>query len=320
MKIEIGESLVYSWLRHVKGCEIVQTNWKASKSWEVNDIKMLEGIIAEARNEFNLDVFGNNSLTQFIGQAECDAIGINNHEKIVYAVEIAFHKNGLDYGSNSDTYAKVIEKCIRNLMCMHAYFKSFEPVIIFASPKIGRTKVEELSSYVDVMNRFFEKKGFKNPVRVLYNTEFRDSILSPVIEYSKLVSDSSELFLRSIQMLNVFNRDFLNGTVMNNVATIIDNTKAYSEYPVGVMANDILRSLLEEGKATETEIGDLLNKRKSRRVFGLGYPVLTVSRSDNPKRYYALPLVVRGKEYYLCSQWREKNRANLEEWIVNHIE
>lgn len=320
MKIEIGESLVYSWLRHVKGCEIVQTNWKASKSWEVYDIEMLEGIMSEARNEFDLDVFGNNRLTQFIGQAECDAIGINNHEKIVYAVDIAFHKNGLDYGSNSDTYAKVIEKCIRNLMCMHAYFKNFEPVIIFASPKIGRTKVEDLGKYVDKMNRFLAKKGFKNPVRVLYNSEFRDSILSPVIEYSKLVSDSSELFLRSIQMLNIFNRDFINGTVMNNAVNLIDNTKVYSEYPVGLMANDILRKLLEEGKASESEIVDFLNKQKSREVFGLGYPVLIESRSNNPKRYYALPLVIRGKEYYLCSQWLEKNRENLVEWIVNHIE
>lgn len=27
MKIEMGESLFYSWLRHVKECQIVQTSW-----------------------------------------------------------------------------------------------------------------------------------------------------------------------------------------------------------------------------------------------------------------------------------------------------
>ena len=32
MKIEMGESLFYSWLRHVKECQIVQTNWKVSES------------------------------------------------------------------------------------------------------------------------------------------------------------------------------------------------------------------------------------------------------------------------------------------------
>ena len=35
MKIEMGESLFYSWLRHVKECQIVQTNWKVSSNWEL---------------------------------------------------------------------------------------------------------------------------------------------------------------------------------------------------------------------------------------------------------------------------------------------
>ncbi len=37
MKIEVGESLCYSYLRHVKQCPIVQTNWKASENLEVAD-------------------------------------------------------------------------------------------------------------------------------------------------------------------------------------------------------------------------------------------------------------------------------------------
>ena len=30
MKIEMGESLIYSWLRHEKHCQLTQKNWKAS--------------------------------------------------------------------------------------------------------------------------------------------------------------------------------------------------------------------------------------------------------------------------------------------------
>ena len=37
MKIEMGESLLYSWLRHVKECQIVQTNWKISPQWELKN-------------------------------------------------------------------------------------------------------------------------------------------------------------------------------------------------------------------------------------------------------------------------------------------
>ena len=35
MKIEIGESLIFSWLRHVMGCPIAQTNWKPSPTWPI---------------------------------------------------------------------------------------------------------------------------------------------------------------------------------------------------------------------------------------------------------------------------------------------
>ena len=35
MKIEMGESLIYSWLRHEKQCQLAQTNWKSSSYWEL---------------------------------------------------------------------------------------------------------------------------------------------------------------------------------------------------------------------------------------------------------------------------------------------
>lgn len=39
MKIEIAESLVYSWLRKVRNCRIVQTNWKPAPEW-ARDIEL----------------------------------------------------------------------------------------------------------------------------------------------------------------------------------------------------------------------------------------------------------------------------------------
>jgi hypothetical protein len=34
MKIEIGESLIRLWLRHIKHCEFAELNWKPSHAWE----------------------------------------------------------------------------------------------------------------------------------------------------------------------------------------------------------------------------------------------------------------------------------------------
>ncbi len=44
MKIEMGESLFYSWLRHVKACQIVQTNWKVSQHWELKHEAEIEAM------------------------------------------------------------------------------------------------------------------------------------------------------------------------------------------------------------------------------------------------------------------------------------
>ncbi len=37
MKIEIGESLTSSYLNHVIGCRVIQTNWKQIGNWVVTE-------------------------------------------------------------------------------------------------------------------------------------------------------------------------------------------------------------------------------------------------------------------------------------------
>ena len=43
----MGESLFYSWLRHVKECQIVQTNWTTSSQWQLNNEDRLEEIMTQ---------------------------------------------------------------------------------------------------------------------------------------------------------------------------------------------------------------------------------------------------------------------------------
>ncbi|GAA0761868.1 hypothetical protein GCM10008907_30320 [Clostridium sartagoforme] len=33
MKIEMGESLILSWLKHIKNCQLIQLNWTVSPEW-----------------------------------------------------------------------------------------------------------------------------------------------------------------------------------------------------------------------------------------------------------------------------------------------
>lgn len=145
MKIEMGESLFYSWLRHVKECQIVQTNWKISPKWEIKFSDELENIMSKTDELFS-SKYGykiykqNTSLKQLLQQAECDALGVCVRDGVseIYTVDVAFHESGLNYGGLDETVARVVKKCTRAAMCIYGYFGVKKANIIFASPKINK--------------------------------------------------------------------------------------------------------------------------------------------------------------------------------------
>ena len=54
VKIEIGELLIYSWLRHVQGCVVTQINWKPSPTWEVaNERELTSRAVAPSGTPFS---------------------------------------------------------------------------------------------------------------------------------------------------------------------------------------------------------------------------------------------------------------------------
>ena len=106
MKVEMGESLFYPWLRHVKQCQIVQTNWKPSAHWTLHNEEALTLMMRKSvdcfQQEYGCDVFKKtSSFKQFLKQAEIDAVGIALKEgrMEVHAVDVAFHEGGLMYGT-----------------------------------------------------------------------------------------------------------------------------------------------------------------------------------------------------------------------------
>lgn len=116
MKIEMGESLFYSWLRHVKECQIVQTNWKVSSQWSLSDADELERMMKIVDNhytqKYGYAIFKkNSSLSQLLQQGECDVLGVSiqPEETTYYAIDVAFHEAGLNYGSRDTTVMKVLE-------------------------------------------------------------------------------------------------------------------------------------------------------------------------------------------------------------------
>lgn len=104
MKIEIGESLALSYLKHVKKCVFYQTNWKSSSQWKMFNEGIVANIFSKIKNiedeiEDEIEEFNNifrSDIDQTLKQAEIDVLGIDQNGKI-YAMDIAYHEKGLNY-------------------------------------------------------------------------------------------------------------------------------------------------------------------------------------------------------------------------------
>ena len=246
MKIEMGESLIYSWLRHEKQCQLAQTNWKASPYWEVdsrNDLQALaEKFLRYYQDKYQLDILKGCSLEQFIKQAEIDAIGISFSQSAesIFAVDVAYHEAGLNYGDKIKTLTKIIQKCVRTALCLYGFFSIATGEIIFASPKINPAIEKELTPMFTELTELFSQFGLEFSAILYCNASFLTGVMQPVLEKGTSIADTSELFLRSVQMYQMF---------AGNVVCIQE--KATREHAAASQSKSSAASTTDEEKAIE---------------------------------------------------------------------
>lgn len=214
MKIEIGESLALSYLKHVKKCVIYQTNWKVSSHWTINNKEKLAAIFDKVRKEKAFTgILKKSELDQFLKQAEIDAIGIDQTGKI-YAIDIAYHGDGLRYGSTEQAKARIMKKFVRSYLAVLRYFSSSfsDPSpegerceIIFASPRVIGERDESIRKYFNELIALLEPELKRDKVvfRYITNDEFKKVILDPTLKACEKNADTNELFLRSYKLLNL---------------------------------------------------------------------------------------------------------------------
>lgn len=339
MKIEMGESLFYSWLRHVKECQIVQTNWKVSSQWRLSDTETLEKLMQLVGNyyaeKYGYAIFKQNaSLSQLLQQGECDVLGISIQpdETTYYAVDVAFHEAGLNYGSRDITVMKVLEKCARTAFCLYGYLSTKEAEIIFASPKITPSVLSDLEPCITEMNKLFADNGYDFTFRVIANEDYNDLVLKPILLVSDGVADTSELFLRSYQMYKMFSEP--SPTIKKSRTTVAptkseshsydySDSDMYRELKIGQLAQKVLGRMLQNGCASDEEIIAMQTAEYSKREFDIQYPLLKVaSEAKTPTHYYATPIEINGIHYRMCCEWFENSSNNdrpyLLKWIADH--
>lgn len=321
MKIDIGESLIYSWLRHNQKCYITQMNWKTSSQWDYEDmvINNCQKYMEMVTEEFGSSVFGNTvNIHQLIRQCEIDVLGINTEDNEIFAVDIAYHRDGLNY---SDTISTVTKKIFRSIFALLIYFKDIETSnVYFVSPIVGNSMTLRINELENRINLFLKKLDLGVSVEFYMNDKFKNEILIPTMEISSSVADMSELFLRSHQLIELF--DDRNLTQHKSETNNLLMDESLKMLPIGRYAKQLFERLLLNNILTENEIIELTSKEYSVEKFKMNFPILkkVINPNDITKemningrpRYYVMPI----NGYLLCNHWYERHRNPLNKWLI----
>ena len=306
MKIEIGESLGYSYLRHVKGCWLVQTNWKPSPHWPIIEDTELEETFRAMKERFD-DAEGNvfkqtRTAAQFIQQAEIDVMGLDR-EGGVYAIDVAFHEAGLNYLGGPEK--RVLKKLLRTMMTLQAYHPTETQLhITFASPKVNPGVQQPLEGmFKDLRDEYPDIVW-----ELLTNDAFTRQMLRPTVEKGRSVNDTAELFMRSVKLLDV--ADKLPSPPPPNGPDRLPDLPT-----IQPLVRNLMQTLLEDYPdiLEEFEKGNLADEYFCRYQLNLqisNFPLLRPKAEGRSIRYWKK---VYGGRYYVCSQWwKAHHRANAE--------
>lgn len=309
MKIEIGESLACSYLRHVERCWLAQANWKVSEHWErsLSDAE-LEALFLEMKRRFDRDgaVFKKTKdAAQFLKQGEIDAVGVDRQGG-VHAMEVAFHEAGLNY--TGKTVNNVLKKMLRTLLILRAHHPPQTPLhISFLSPKVYPAVQRPLEATFADLRMAHPDVDW----RLIVNDEFVEAVVKPTLEKAGDVADSSELFVRSVKLLETAGYTLLPPTP--NGAPPPPNGP---ERRIQPFVRSLMRTLLVDAPAllSDAEKSDLQDNEycKSRLGLHISWPLIRrvdLGRKDSAgrDRYWKSPY--RG--FYVCNDWwKQHHRAN----------
>lgn len=315
MTQEMGESLMYSWMRHVKGCQIVQTNWTASPTWDMKYFMEAQDLysrfLEEARTQGLVEDECKISFKQSLYQTEIDVIGLNktslNHNGKIYAAEVAYHSDGLHYNKNgkNNFTGKVISKLIKNAVAVYAIWGNIEAEILFATPDSNRLN-QSIQNDITKLNNLAKTYGLKFQFRFVVDDDFYLRIIHPVYIMSQGVNDSSEMFLRAQKLLGI------SGVL--SVKNNLKNPDSFDEFgAVGEIANKALRAVLSNKDINKKIITGLQPLISSSTLT----PIVNTVPQGLSNKYYKTPIMAKNGEFYLCNNWFENKKTDLIDYIIS---
>jgi hypothetical protein len=230
---------------------------------------------------------------------------------------------------------RVIKKIFRSAMCLYGYFNINAGEVIFASPKINNSVVVAISECIPDIQDLLNKAGLNYNVRLLGNDDFDEKIMQPVIAATALIADTSELFMRSMQMYNMFSQNWQKPveqlsskgkTVEAAEPIAITNIDGLDEMKIGVLVRSTLSKMLSNHEISKEEIELMQTAEYSKETFHIQYPLLrkaSLSNGEKVLRYWAGAVEAYGEQYFICSEWYEvpqnNDRPYFMKWLGLHM-
>ena len=322
MKIEIVESLGYSFLRHVKQCWLVQANWKASEHWKTNKADdSLQDMFREMKERFDGDgsVFGQTKdAGQLLRQAEIDVLGLDQAGSI-HALEVAFHENGLNYGR--ETGARVLKKLLRTVMALKAYHPPDTKLqIYFASPKVNPIVQQPLEDTFKELEMEYPEINWS----LITNDDFTIEIVLPTLEKADTVADTSELFVRAAKLLKLNGihgfESAQQGLVVEDKYAPAHSTSlrpsAATRSKLQPLVRDLMTAILEGQPRLldDVDIRNMMRTDYCKNTMGINIANLPLLRRkedgktvEGHTRYWTK---VYANSFYVCSQWWKEHHLD----------
>ena len=179
--MNVGEQLVSSYLRYMKGCDFIQTNL------------------------YTVEV-----------QGEIDVVGINLRDRKVYVCEVAIHlTTGLQYVKDSrpNNVNKLVEKFSRDIDYVRRHLPDYDHHFMLWSPIVkdskGKPMYNQIQHLSDVKTQILEKRGVT--LECVVNADFGAALME-LREYAS--RQSAELkcpLMRLLQIEELLSRHLKKG-------------------------------------------------------------------------------------------------------------
>lgn len=328
MNITIEKSLITSWLKHVKKCQITQLDWTASPfTWDLHSETEINNIMETTGSFFfdnyDLDIYKNfSSKMHLLQSSKIDVLGLKmDSENIsdIFCVTIMDQVNGWNYDNGTSIIENIISTIICSVLHIHSCFNISKGRIVFAAPKIHKSLSEKLLLSVKSLNELFTSSGYHFKFQLLINEDFTEEILKPLLYESTISTDKSELFLQGLQLYNLALIE--QGLSSGNA----NDENSDSSTKIGKFVRNEFEILINKKVLTDDIIENLLDSGFSKETFGLRFPMLKrfnehQSISDQRLikgngRYYSQIFIINNNKYLLCNDWYEKNRSSLMKWL-----